>query len=168
MVRISVLGFALLSIVVLPELAEAQSVLERARRDEVTTMSDSQPAMQRAFARARASLDQFLTLAANPRAGARGFAVKVGVREGGTTEYFWVTPFQRSGDSFTGRLNNTPRLVSNVRAGQTLRFARSDIVDWMYVESDRMRGNFTACALLERETPTQRTAFQQQYGLSCD
>jgi uncharacterized protein YegJ (DUF2314 family) len=148
--------------------ADAQSVLDRARRDEVTAMPDADPQMQRAFGRARASLDGFLTLAANPRAGAERFSVKVGIREGGTTEYFWIAPFRRSGDSFSGRLANTPRLVSNVRQGQTVTFSRSDIVDWMYLENGRMRGNFTACALLTREPEAQRAAFERQYGLSCD
>ena len=33
---------------------------------------------------------------------------------------------------------------------------------------NRMHGNFTACALLTKESPKDAAAFKKQYGLSCD
>lgn len=34
--------------------------------------------------------------------------------------------------------------------------------------TNRMHGNFTACALLTKEPPEQRKDFMKQYGLRCD
>ncbi|WP_375463558.1 DUF2314 domain-containing protein [uncultured Methylobacterium sp.] len=63
---------------------------------------------------------------------------------------------------------NTPRFVGNVRKGQRVDFARADIVDWMYVQDGRLKGNFTACVLLAKETDTRaRDAFLRKLGMDC-
>ncbi|HEX7053823.1 MAG TPA: DUF2314 domain-containing protein [Burkholderiales bacterium] len=150
--------------------ALAQTILEKSERDEVTRMSDEEPAMARAFERARRTLDHFLRLHRSPPPDTRGYAVKVGISEGANTEYFWITPFSVDGERFRGRLSNEPRLVTHVRNGQEIAFGRSDIVDWMYVDvaRRRMHGNFTACALLSREPPEDAARFRARFGLQCD
>jgi uncharacterized protein YegJ (DUF2314 family) len=67
-----------------------------------------------------------------------------------------------------GRIDNTPRSVTNVREGQKISFEESDVVDWLYRENGKMVGNFTACALIKKETPKQAEAFKKEYGLNCD
>ena len=119
---------------------------------------------------AKATLDGFLRITESPPPNAASFAVKVAISDKKETEYFWISPFSWSGDSFEGRLNSTPRLVKHVREGQNLQFKRTDIVDWMYVDraAQRMHGNFTACALLTKEKPEEAARFQKHYGLECD
>jgi len=150
--------------------AIAQSPLERSRRDETVSMSSGDPAMRAAFEKARAGLDGFLALLDKPPPGTRLYAVKLLVRDGDNGEYFWITELKRDGDRFTGRLNNTPRSVATVRAGQVMRFGRDDIVDWMYVDDGqrRMVGNFTACALLTRESAKDVEEMKRATGLVCD
>ena len=46
------------------------------------------------------------------------------------------------------------------------RSARSPI--GCIVESGKMKGNFTTCALLQRDAPANRQACRKQYGLECD
>ncbi len=158
---------AAMLVCVAPAAAQTPSILERSRRGEVIDMSDNHPAMRAAFAKARRTLGGFLKIAADPPPGTSLHAVKVGLRDGGHTEYFWISDLRRDGGAFTGRLGNTPRRVRGYEFGQTLRFRRSDIVDWMYVERDAIKGNFTACALLTQEPPAERADYMRRTGLDC-
>jgi len=129
------------------------------------------PVMERAFRRARASLDGFLEIARTPPAQLRGFALKVGIQEGeDIVEYFWINDFIQSGDTFSGKINNRPLLAKRVRAGQDYRFQRADIVDWTYIdmETRTVHGNFTACALLARKPADVAAELRQKFGLLCD
>jgi uncharacterized protein YegJ (DUF2314 family) len=149
----------------------AQPVVDRARADELVFMSDDDPAMRHAFERARATLDGFLSKAKQPAPGTVHYALKVGVRDGKDTEYFWVGDFrQDEGDTFVGRIDNAPRLVKKVKEGQMYRFPRAHIVDWTYLDRNerRMVGNYTLCALLTKEPPAEAAAARQKFGLRCE
>jgi len=97
-----------------------------------------------------------------------GFAVKVAIREGEQAEYFWIVPFSNDNGAFSGAINNTPRMVHKVKMGQTITFAQSDIVDWMYMDSGNMKGNYTACALLKSASKREVEEFKKRFGLDCD
>jgi uncharacterized protein YegJ (DUF2314 family) len=131
-------------------------------------LSDDDPGMAAAMRKARATLKDFLALARNPQPTMKGFAVKVPVREGKEGEYFWIAPFERKGTRFTGQINNTPRTLHNVKAGQTIEFAEEEIADWLYLDNDKMKGNYTACALIRSAPKDQQEAFKKRYGLDCD
>jgi uncharacterized protein YegJ (DUF2314 family) len=145
----------------------AQSLTDKAERDELAIVPDNDPVMAAAMRKARASLSAFLTTAASPSATMQGFAVKVAVREGRNTEYFWIHPFERKSDRFSGQLNNTPRSVRNVKAGQTITFSEKEIVDWTYMDGTAMKGNYTACALLASAPRQERETFYKKFGLDC-
>ncbi|MBL8590249.1 MAG: DUF2314 domain-containing protein [Methylobacteriaceae bacterium] len=142
-------------------------ITEAARRDAVSLVAKGDPAMEAARAKARAGVDGFLALAARPPAGASKFAVKLAVRDGEMVEYFWISGFVNQGQFYVGLLDNTPRMVKTVKQGQAMTFRRDDIVDWMYVERGAMKGNFTACALLSKESPAEREKFMKTYRLTC-
>jgi uncharacterized protein YegJ (DUF2314 family) len=146
------------------------SPIERAERDEITRMSSEEPAMRKAFEQARSQLDDFLRLAASPEEGTSNYALKVAISDERNTEYFWVNLFTNNGDVFTGYLANEPRLVKRYKNGERFQFDRKQVVDWTYIDNrnNRMMGNFTACALLTKETPAQVEAFKQKYGLRCE
>ncbi|HJQ57943.1 MAG TPA: DUF2314 domain-containing protein [Vineibacter sp.] len=149
---------------------QAQTALESARKDDVVMVPSGNAAMAAAFKKAHETLDGFVRLMEAPPHGTRSYAVKVRISEGNVHEYFWIGNLARNGERFSGTLNNEPRLVKKVRAGQSIRFGRDEIVDWMYIDSDkrRMVGNYTACALLTLEKPEAAAAFKKQYGLVCD
>ena len=148
--------------------ASAQSITEKAERDEVALVSKNDPVMAAAMTKARATLPDFLKIAAAPPAKTEAFAVKVAIREGANAEYFWIIPFEPKGDAFTGKLDNTPRLVRNTKMGDTLSFTKAEIVDWMYMDNGAMKGNHTACALMKKATQKDRDAFKKRFGLDCD
>jgi uncharacterized protein YegJ (DUF2314 family) len=143
---------------------------QAAQNDDVTFVSEDDPIMQAAFNKARDTLDEFLILSAAPTPNTESFAVKVAISEGDRKEYFWISPFSAHDGKFSGRISNTPRHVSNVSEGQEIQFGRADIVDWSYENSveKRMYGNFTACALLARESEQEAAMVKQEYGLECE
>lgn len=147
-----------------------QSISERAQNDDVAYVDDDDPAMTRAFEKARATLDDFLQLAQAPKQGTEGYALKVAVTDGENTEYFWVGDFEARGDELSGVLNNEPETVKKYKFGERFTFTRDQVVDWTYMEpaTPRMHGNYTACALLTHEDPQEAEEFKRQYGLHCD
>jgi uncharacterized protein YegJ (DUF2314 family) len=115
-----------------PAPSHAASLVDRARKDETASMPDEDPAMRKAFDAARASLDGFLAKLKSPPTGTAGYAVKVGIRAGTDIEYPWVGNLSVDGDRLiSGRIDNEPRTVKVVKAGDTHGFARADIVDWL-------------------------------------
>jgi uncharacterized protein YegJ (DUF2314 family) len=146
----------------------AQSLVDKAARDEVARIRNDDPEMAAAIDRARAGLDGFLARADHPAGNQRHFSVKVKVPLGVDAEFLWLRPFVRDGDGFVGRVVNQPRDIANLNYGDRLAFQRNDIADWSYVEDDKVIGNYTACVLIAREPPEQRAAFRAKYGIDCD
>ena len=148
----------------------SKTVTERAAKDQVSYVSNDDPAMAKAYEKAKATLDSFLLLAQSPPLNTTAFSVKVGIREGKHTEYFWISDITQSGNQLQGRINNEPELVKSVKNGQMYSFAKSKIVDWTYRDRTKHRtfGNFTACALLSKEPANEDEEFKKQYGLECN
>ena len=144
------------------------TLMDKARRDDVALVEKNDPVMAAAFRKARETLPEFLALARAPRPTASKLAVKIAIPAGDDDEYFWVSQFEPRGDKYAGRINNTPRSAKQVKFGQVVEFSEAEIVDWLYMEGGKMRGNFTACAMLKREPADQAEAMRKQYGLSCD
>ena len=151
-------------------LGQAQTVLEKAKNDQIVNVAKEDPAMLAAFAKAKASLDDFLKKAQNPAPNTGNYFIKVGVIDGPDIEYFWIGEFEQANNKFTGVINNQPRIVENVEAGDDYAFNKDEIVDWMYIDgkAKRMHGNFTLCAILSHEPAQQAAATMKQYGLVCD
>ena len=148
--------------------APAQTVLQKAERDEIAMVAKDDPTMAAAMSKARATLGDFLKIAAAPKPSMANFAVKVAVHDGDQNEYFWIDPFTNDNGRFSGRINNKPEMVHTVKLGQTITFARDEIVDWMYMDGGKMKGNYTACALLKSASKQEVDEFKKRFGLDCD
>ncbi len=147
--------------------SRAQTLIDKAQRDDTARVSRGDPEMAAAIAKARAGLDAFLTHADHPGDGQRDFSVKVEVPLRDHSEFLWLRPFVRDGDRFVGRVVNTPINIAKLKYGDRLAFERKDIADWSYKENGSVIGNFTACVLIAREPPQQRAAFRDIYGIDC-
>ncbi len=146
--------------------------VRKAERDELVILAMHDPLMAAAIRRARKTLPEFLALAKRPGPTMEGFAVKIAIgadngAENGA-EFFWIHPFAHVDERFIGQINNTPRMVANLRMGCTVTFARSEIVDWMYMDAGTMKGNFSARAIFKSALPQDREAFRRQFGLDFD
>jgi uncharacterized protein YegJ (DUF2314 family) len=156
---------ALVAVTAVPTLADSFS--DKAANDKVATVSDADPAMARAVAMARKTLPDFLALATTPTPGTRAFSVKVGLGPKGAQEFFWLTPFSVKGDTLTGQLANKPDRLKDFHPGQSVTVKLAEVTDWMYFAGPRMRGNYSACALLTHEPPQARQDFEERYGADC-
>jgi uncharacterized protein YegJ (DUF2314 family) len=149
----------------------SRSSVPPAGEDGVVFMGDESPMMKKAMARARRELDDFLELAESPADHLGSFAVKVGLPAGDQIEYVWINDFEMlSGGEYSGVINNEIELTDKYKLGDQYTFAKSDIVDWTYVDSRerRMYGNYTLCALLTQESPEDAAAYMKQYKLDCE
>lgn len=151
-----------------PRPAHAQTITQKAERDELAIVAKKDPEMAKAMTKAQQTLPDFLSTAAAPKPGMEGFAVKVAIHDGDNVEYFWITPFTAKDGKFSGEINNKPRSVRSVKLGQTVTFDQSEIVDWTYMDGDKMKGNYTACALLKSASKQEAEEFKQRFGLDCD
>ena len=147
----------------------ADSFSDKAKSDSTVEVSDEDPVMQKAMARARAGLEGFLKKAGSPPSDTGQYSVKVRVSEGDSLEYLWISNLKGEGDLWSGQIENLP-VVRSLKKGQTYSFAKTEIVDWTYVDKGRKKvvGNFTTCALLTKEPPDVARKIQKQYGLECD
>jgi uncharacterized protein YegJ (DUF2314 family) len=168
MQRLVWLNVALL-VLLLSHPAFSQSFTDKAKKDNTVDVSDEDPAMQKAMERARAGLDDFLRKAGAPPPNTDQYSVKVRVSEGHTQEYLWVSNLIAQGDLWSGRIDNLP-MIRSVKKGQSYAFAKTEIVDWTYVDRSKKKvvGNFTTCALLTKEPLAVAESIQKQYGLECN
>jgi uncharacterized protein YegJ (DUF2314 family) len=161
-------GSALVAGLFASHAASAQTVLQKAERDEVAIVAKDDPTMAAAMRKARATLTEFLALAAAPKPGMQTFSVKVAIHDGDEAEYFWIDPFANEKGRFSGKINNKPDVIHTVKLGQVITFTQDEIVDWMYMDSDRMKGNYTACALLKSAPKNEAEEFKERFGLTCE
>lgn len=135
--------------------------------DKVVNVARDDPDMTAAIAQARASLDEFLSLSEAPPAGTTDYKLKVEVKDGDTSEHFWIIPFHKTATGFVGTLANEPQAVHNVTAGQELEFTRDDISDWGYTRNGRQVGSFTVCVLFKTISKEEADYYRQNYGFDC-
>jgi uncharacterized protein YegJ (DUF2314 family) len=160
------------ALVFLATVACTPSIPVREKDIEAARLQSEALAMRQAAEKAQATLDDFLIKAKQPPAGTKSYGVKFAVKEGRDTEYFWVNEFSWSDGTFTGRINDEPRLVKSIKPGQIHKFSRFDIVDWTYIDeidekSGRTFGNFTACALSSKEPPAEADGSKRRNDLDC-
>jgi uncharacterized protein YegJ (DUF2314 family) len=118
--------------------------------------------------RRRDGLPEFLSLARAPSGTMSKFAVKVAIHDESRVEYFWIAPFEQTGAGLSGRINNSPTTVTNVKLGDKITFAEQEIVDWLYLDDGRMKGNYTACAMFKHAPRQEVEALIKRFGMSCD
>ena len=156
----------LLGVVLATSPAAAQTLTDKARRDEVV-MAPRDDAMTDAVRRARKTLPEFFEAMAHPEPGMSAFSVKVEMAVPSGSEYIWLRPVRLEGGNVVGVVSNTPARTQAVERGQTIAFPLSAVADWTYQRSGRMMGNYTACALASRFSPREAAEFQRTYRIDC-
>jgi uncharacterized protein YegJ (DUF2314 family) len=148
--------------------ATPQTAADRLCKSELFYFAFNDPLMSEAVQNARAALPGFLALARKPAPTMERFAVKITLAGDNNAEYFWIYPFAHIGERFIGQVNNTTYTLGGLRKGVTMAFHKRDIVDWMYVDSGVMKGNYSARAILRSALPRDRAEFKRRFGLEFD
>lgn len=148
--------------------ALGQAIPDEPQPDSTFWARKDDPDMLAAMRAARATLPAFLALARAPRESMSLFTVKVPIRDGDHVEYFWITPFTEENGRFSGKVDNDPQSIKTVKYGDTISFGEQDIVDWSYVDGEKMRGNYTLCAMLKQGSRRGAEAFIRRYRMDCE
>lgn len=132
-------------------------------RDQVVTIATSDPEMNAAIAKARASLADFWKAAESPGEDETAFSLKVAIEGGGAVEHFWIVDVKRDGKTITGTINNEPELVKSVAMGQHYEFTEDRVTDWLFKRKGKMVGNETMRPLLKRMSKEEAEPYWAMY-----
>ena len=119
------------------------------KRPETLTEDYDKDKMELAIEQANNSFGDFLASFQNPQIGDSAFFLKVRIEDENGIEHFWLGNLTLDAEPFMGIIENDPGVVKNVVVGQTYKFYKKDISDWMYFSNGVMQGNYTLKVLLE-------------------
>jgi len=145
----------------------AQTVLEKAARDETPVWPIPIPPWRPPCARRNRRWRIFSKSPQRQGRARRASLSKLPFAKVSASNIFGLRLLPITAPSFPAR-SIIRRAWFTLKLGQTITFAQSDIVDWLYIENGMMRGNYTACALLISAPKNEAEEFKKTFGLSCD
>ena len=101
---------------------------------------DSQ--MNNAILEARNKLPEFINHLNNPNKH-QIFLIKVRFVDDDKFEHMWVKNIKYDGKYFYGKLNNNPASIRNYYFGQSVKFTKDDVSDWVILSNNNTIGYFT-------------------------
>lgn len=120
-------------------------------RDDIMAVQGTDPEMNAAIAKARASLPEFLKHLKDQPKGSYGFGFKFPL---GGNEHIWVEEIRQDRNFLSGKLANEP-VQDGHALGDIVHVPLSAISDWVYYDSrGRAHGHFTTQVLLGRVDAT--------------
>jgi uncharacterized protein YegJ (DUF2314 family) len=122
------------------------AALQESLNIPVTEVSDDDPRMKEAVAKARKTWPEFL--AAFEAQTGETFSIKAPVSGGGNTEFIWITVTSTEGDQIFGTLGNDPVNLGSLKLGSKVAVKLSDLNDWCYIDRNGdIQGAFTLAVL---------------------
>lgn len=126
--------------------------------DVVLDVRADDPALVAARARAQREIDGVLERHA--REPLKELSVKAPITDGIHVEQVWLADVRYEDGVFSGAIDNDPTRVKTRRAGELVRVKKEEITDFMYEEGDKIRGNYTLRALLDRLPPEEAERYR--------
>jgi uncharacterized protein YegJ (DUF2314 family) len=151
-------SFALVILLVLPPLG---APLRAAAEDGVLGFRPDDRAMLAAIDAARASLPDFLAIAATADLSTGAYSVKrrVPLADGGA-EHIWVVLLRIDGDRLDGVYDNAP-VYFDARPGDPVSFSPAEVSDWAYWDAEGLlNGSYTTRVMLPDLPPDEAAAWQ--------
>ena len=75
-------------------------------------------------------------------------------------EQVWLADVRYEAGVFSGTIDNDPTRVKTRRVGELVRVKKDEITDFMYEEGDKIWGNYTLRALLDRLPPEEAERYR--------
>lgn len=142
--------------------------VRREDQPDLVHVSRNDPAMSKAVQTARNSVETFITALKAPAAGQGNFTVKKPFKDGVRVEHIWLSNASFDGARFTGRVDNEPVDVTNVKMGQIVTAAKDEISDWFYIDNGRLVGGYTIRVLYSQMSPAERRDFKAHAGFQIE
>lgn len=114
------------------------------------------PLLKQAILEARKTVNTFITSlrTANPKTCQS--AILMQFREGGNSEYLWVSNVTYDGTLFRGKVAKKPERLTGVRVGDPGTAAPDEIIDWMFTDGKTLTGGFTIRAMMMMQQQQQQ------------
>jgi uncharacterized protein YegJ (DUF2314 family) len=121
--------------------------------------------MNAAVLRAKAELGFFESIAKSPLPTQTGLGVKVAIPHAGGEEHLWLGSPIFEADSVVGRVEDEPLYVKTLKRGELVRVDKDAVTDWMYLDSNRLRGGYTIRVAIERLPEDQKQEQRKAFGI---
>ncbi len=131
---------------------------------KIIYVKDDDPAMEAAKTQARRELPIFYAHLAKPTKQESGFIVKYDVIVGPDAEFMWAIDLKRDANGLTGTLVDDSVDVPDFKAGQRVRIADAQIIDWGYRAGGIMQGNYTTRVLFAQMDPAEVAEIRKGFG----
>lgn len=148
---VALLFLVSLSLVVDSGCKKEESAGQKWEREHNFSDPGDDPRMKTAEAESRRRWPEFVT-AFNERKPNRAYAVKARFVDGKVTEWMWMQVESINGNTVTGRVDNDPVDVKNVKLGDRVSKPLADIDDWIVGDGKTMTGGFTSKVLQQIES----------------
>ena len=113
-------------------------------RSPIVDVRTSDPEMNAAIVRARATLPTFWASYESPKPSEAGHSLKVRFSTPKGGEHIWIGEVKKQPDgTLTGLFANEPRDMPGKRAGDKVAFGEADISDWMFMRNGKIVGGET-------------------------
>jgi uncharacterized protein YegJ (DUF2314 family) len=143
-------------------------IVRREGQPDYIQVPDKDPEMDKAIQTARDTVDTFIAALRSRTAAQTNFTVKKPFKDGEQVEHIWLSDASFDGTQFSGRVDNEPMDVKNVKMGQTASAARNEISDWFYVDGGKLVGGYTIRVLHARMSPEERKDFNAHAGFKIE
>lgn len=144
--------------------AGCQQASTDADQPNVVMVEATDPAMEAAKAKGRATLPEFFRHMASPAGDEGDFSVKFNLTPDADAEFIWASQLQIGpGGELTGALGNHP-VDERYKLGQRVPIAQSDIIDWTYYKGNVAQGHYTTRVLLDQVTAEEAAEIRASLG----
>lgn len=117
--------------------------------------------MNAAMKQAQAEVQQFIKAFQSPKPGQTGFSVKLAVTDGDNTEHMWLSGLKYENGQFTGKLDNDPVQLTNIKMGQPLTSKPDQVSDWMFIDNGKLVGGYTIRVLHQKLSAEEREQLEK-------
>ena len=80
----------------------------------------------------------------------------------------WIAEIVLTDRSYKGFVNNDAEKTTEVKYGDTVLVRRDEITDWMYIDSNVLRGGYTIRVVRNRLSKDQRAKMDKNLGFKIE
>lgn len=139
--------------------------IERAGEPTVYSVQSEDAEMNEAISMAQQTLDKFNAALQSQNPNYFAFAIKKPFKTFSGFEHIWIGNISLKNGKYYGEVNNLPESTNEVKLGDQVEIDPEEVTDWMYIETQTLRGGYTIRLLRNRMTKTERKQFDLENGL---
>jgi len=130
-----------------------------------TAVEADDAAMNAAMAKAKSTVDEFITAFHAQKSGTTDFDVKKPYKTpSGGQEHMWIEVQEEQGGVLVGIIANEAEETREVKNGQKVTLKTSEISDWKYLDGRKLVGGYTIRYFVEQMAAEERAAFLKAAG----